>query len=232
MNTDKFTGRAQAYAEARPGYPDEAIKYIGEFIKPDVVFADIGAGTGKFTELIARCGHKVFAVEPNADMREQLYVTLTPFPNAKIVDGTAETTTLPDGSVDVITCAQALGWFDLNAFRAECRRIGKPGVIVVSLYNYMPGDDSIPNSNRLTSKQATDIFFKNPAFQEFSNTIYYTRGRYLRHWASISENPRPFDTEYNARIAEANAVFDRESVDGLVRCDMVTKVFIERIDTE
>ena len=56
MNTEAFTGKAQAYTNARPGYPDEATEYICSLVKPDAVFADVGAGTGKFTSLIAlRC---------------------------------------------------------------------------------------------------------------------------------------------------------------------------------
>ena len=40
------------------------------------VVADIGAGTGRFTEMIAQVGYDVFAVEPNMDMYEQLKLTL------------------------------------------------------------------------------------------------------------------------------------------------------------
>ena len=76
MNTKKFTGKAQAYAYARPGYPNDAVDYIKTLAPAGAVFADIGAGTGKFTELLARQGHIIYAVEPNADMREQLAVTL------------------------------------------------------------------------------------------------------------------------------------------------------------
>ena len=148
MNTEKFTGKAQAYANARPGYPDAAIDYIRNLAPESAVFADIGAGTGKFTELLARHGYKVFAVEPNADMREQLSVTLAPYPNAKIVDGSAEATALSDSSIDVITCAQALHWFDPVVFRAECRRIGKSDILVIAIYNNTPSGSSITHSKQ------------------------------------------------------------------------------------
>jgi 16S rRNA A1518/A1519 N6-dimethyltransferase RsmA/KsgA/DIM1 with predicted DNA glycosylase/AP lyase activity len=84
MITEQFTGRAQAYVKARPGYPDEAMEYIYNLSPQGAVFADIGAGTGKFTELLARYENEIFAIEPNADMREQLVITLAPFPNTKI----------------------------------------------------------------------------------------------------------------------------------------------------
>jgi len=225
MNTEAFTGKAQAYTNARPGYPDEAIEYICSLVKPDAVFVDIGAGTGKFTSLIAQRGYEVFAVEPNADMREQLAVTIAPFSNAKIVNGTAEATTIPNDSIDVITCAQAIGWFDLDAFRNECHRIGKRDVIVVSLHNESPGDNHVPGSHRLTSKQAADIFFSNPTVREFPNPIFYTRERWIQHNASISDNPQSSDAEYDTHTAKMNEIFDRKSMDGLLRIDLITKVY-------
>jgi len=232
MNTEKFTGKAESYAKARPGYPDAAMDYIKTLVPPNAVFADIGAGTGKFTELLAKSGYTVFAVEPNADMQEQLSITLAPYQNAKIITGSAEATTLPDHSIDVVTCAQALGWFDLKAFRTECRRIGKSDVLVISLYNVTPGDNHTPGSHRLSSKQAAELFFKNPVVREFPNPILYTRERWLQQNASISDNPQPSDSEYEAHIAEMNAVFDSNNVDGLLRINLVTTVYSEMIIPE
>jgi len=224
MNTEIFTGKAEAYAKARPGYPDEAIEYIKSLVPPNAVIADVGAGTGKFTELLANSSYTVFAVEPNADMREQLAVTLTPFSNAKIVDGSAEATTLPDRSVDVITCAQALHWFDPNAFWAECRRIGKPDSIVIAIYNNTPGGSSITHS-----KLSTDVFFSNPIVREFPNPMFYTWENWLTYMTSHSHDPLPSDPNYTEHIAEMNAIFVREQVDGLIRRDVITKVYSERI---
>ena len=55
MNTEAFTGRAQAYMKARPSYPDEAMEYIYGLAPMGAVFADIGAGTGKFTKRRVYC---------------------------------------------------------------------------------------------------------------------------------------------------------------------------------
>ena len=229
MNTEIFTGKAQAYAAARPGYPDEAIDYIRSLVPPNAVFADIGAGTGKFTECIAKYGYKIFAVEPNDDMRKELKETLAPYPNAEIINGTAEATTLPDHGVDVITCAQSLGWFDLTVFRIECRRIGKLGAMVIVLHNGVPGFNSTPGSHQFSSSQASELFFMNPFVREFPNPIFNTRERWIQSKISISDSPRPSDPGYNEFIAEANAIFDRDSVDGYLRVNFVTTVYCERI---
>lgn len=224
MNTEIFTGKAESYAKARPGYPDAVIDYINSLILQNAVVADIGAGTGKFTELLARSGHSVFAVEPNADMREQLAITLKPYPNTKIINGSAEATTLPDHSVDVIICAQALHWFEPDAFWAECRRIAKPGGIVIAIYNNTPGGSSISHS-----KLSTDVFFKNPTVREFPNPIFYSREKWFTYMTSHSHDPLPSDSRYEMHIAEMNAVFDRENIDSLLRRDVITTIYSERI---
>jgi len=198
MNIEAFTGRAEAYVKARPGYPDEAIEYIRKLVPPDAVFADIGAGTGKFTELLARYGYKIFAVEPNADMREQLTITLSQFPNTKIFDGTAEATKLPDKSVDVITCAQVLNRVDIDAFRAECQRIGKPNPIVITLFNYTHGVGNY--------KKSTGDFYKNPVVREFPNPVFFTRDKWLLYFSSMEGVPLPSDSGYEEYTAELNEI--------------------------
>ncbi len=224
MNIDNFTGRAKAYAQGRPGYPKAAIEKIIELAPSGSVFADIGAGTGKFTVTLAERGYPVLAVEPNADMRAQLTVTLAPFPNAKIMDGTAEATTLPNQSVDIITVAHALHWFNLEAFRAECHRIVRPGGLVIAIYNLAHGGEMIN-----ISKQTADAFFTKPTTWEFPNPMVYTRDNWLAYIASQENYPLPNDPGYDTHIAAINAAFDRDSTDGLLHFNRVTKVYIERI---
>lgn len=225
MSTENFTGKAEAYAKGRPGYPSAVIETIVGLAPSGAVFADIGAGTGKFTVKLAERSYSLFAVEPNADMRRQLTITLAPFPNVKIIDGTAEATTLPNHSVDILTVAHALHWFNPDAFRAECRRVIKPGGLVIAIYNLTPGGEMIN-----LSKQVTDAFFSEPMTWEFSNPMDYTRDNWLAYIASQDNNPLPNTPEYNAHIAAVNAVFDRDSAGGLLHCDRVTKIYSERIE--
>jgi ubiquinone/menaquinone biosynthesis C-methylase UbiE len=225
MNTENFTGKAEAYAKGRPGYPKAAIETIFGLAPSGAVFADIGAGTGKFTVTLAERGYPVFAVEPNADMRGQLAITLAPFVNAKIMDGTAEATTLPDHSVDILTVAHALHWFNLDAFRAECRRVVRSGGLVIAIYNHLPGREMID-----PYKQTVDAFFTKPTTWEFPNPMEYTRDNWLAYIASQDDNPLPTDPGYDAHIAAINAGFDRDSADGLLHFDRVTKGYSERIE--
>ncbi|MDE7299705.1 MAG: class I SAM-dependent methyltransferase [Lachnospiraceae bacterium] len=219
-NTDKFTNRAEAYAKGRPGYPREAVEKILSFAPPGAVFADIGAGTGKFAKDIAEQGFRLYAVEPNGDMRAQLAVTLEPYSNAEIVAGTAEATTLPEHSVDIITVAHALHWFDPEAFRAECLRIIKPGSWIFAIYNHVPGREADDFCRR-----AVDAFFSGPEIWMFDNPVCHTRDSWLAYIASQDDSPLPGDPGYAAHIAALNEIFDRDSVDGLLRCDRITGVY-------
>ena len=225
MNLDNFTGKAEAYAKGRPGYPKAAIDKILGLASVDTVIADIGAGTGKFTVNLAERGYSMYAIEPNTDMRRELSTTLAPFTNVKIMDGTAEATTLPDHSVDILTVAHALHWFNLDAFRAECRRVIKPGGLIIAIYNHEPGKEMTD-----FCKQTIDAFFTNPTTWTFPNLIEYTRENWLAYIASQDDNPLPTDSGYDAHIAALNATFDRDSVGGLLRCDRLTKVYSERIE--
>ena len=225
MNLDNFTGKAEAYAKGRPGYPKAAIDKILGLASADTVFADIGAGTGKFTVNLAERGYSMYAIEPNTDMRRELSTTLAPFTNVKIMDGTAEATTLPDHSVDILTVAHALHWFNLDAFRAECRRVIKPGGLIIAIYNHEPGKEMTD-----FCKQTIDAFFTNPTTWTFPNLIEYTRENWLAYIASQDDSPLPSDSGYDAHIATLNAAFDRDSVGGLLRCDRLTKVYSERIE--
>ena len=124
--------------------------------------------------------------------------------------------------VDVANCP--LHWFEPDAFRAECKRIGKPGALVIAIYNNTPGGSSMTHS-----KCSTDVFFTNPTAREFPNPIFYTRESWVAYMTSHSNDPLPTDSHYAAHIDEVNAIFDRENADGLLRRDVVTKVYSEKV---
>ena len=101
---------------------------------------------------------------------------------------------------------------------------------MIAIHNETPGDDHVPGSHRLSSKQAAELFFKIPIVLEFPNPIYYTRERWLLRNASISDNPLPSDPGYDAHIVNLNEILDRKSKNGLLYENLVTKVYIERIE--
>jgi Methylase involved in ubiquinone/menaquinone biosynthesis len=102
--------------------------------------ADVGSGTGILTELLLETGAAVFAVEPNREMREAAERLLNDYGRFRSVHGTAEDTTLPTASVDLITASQAFHWFDVQKARRELARILKPGGRVALIWNERPLD--------------------------------------------------------------------------------------------
>ena len=127
----------ESYRRYRPGYPAEIVDVLRREcgLGSDAVIADVAAGTGLLTEIFLDAGFRVVAVEPNAEMRGACSELRRQYPKLEIVAGTAEATGLPDGSVDLITVAQAMHWFDLAKTKAEFRRILKLGGWCAVLYN-------------------------------------------------------------------------------------------------
>jgi len=130
---DRFSNLTGAYVAARPSYPIEAIDAIvaGLGDPASLVVADLGAGTGISSRLIASCGPRVLAIEPNAKMR----AAAEPDPRVDWIDGTAEATTLAPASVDAVVAFQAWHWVDHPAGVVEARRILRPGGCMAAVYN-------------------------------------------------------------------------------------------------
>ena len=121
-----FSQQSSTYQRGRPEYPAELLGWLdhdlGARAGADVV--DLGAGTGKFTTLLARLGAGVTAIEPVDAMRERLIEAV---PGVRALPGSAESMPLDDASVDAVACAQAFHWFANEAALAEIHRVLRPG---------------------------------------------------------------------------------------------------------
>lgn len=136
-STVRFSDRVENYVRYRPGYPPQILELLQAQcgLEPSHVIADIASGTGLFTKMLLENGNRVFAVEPNAEMREAGKNVLAAFDKLTSVAGTAEDTTLPSESVEFVTAAQAAHWFDRVRARREFSRILKPGGWCVLIWN-------------------------------------------------------------------------------------------------
>lgn len=130
-----FTKLAQAYAN-RPAYAAAIIDLLIARVrkdKPEPVVADVGAGTGKLTEMLSAAALTGFAVEPNEAMRaEGEKLDLRGFTWR---GGSAEATGLDGGSVDLVTMASAFHWADARRALEEFHRILRPGGWLALLWN-------------------------------------------------------------------------------------------------
>ena len=135
--TARFSDRVENYVRYRPGYPVEVLDLLRAEcgLRPNHLVADVASGTGLFTRLLLENGNSVYAVEPNAEMRDMGAHLLAGYDRLVSVAGTAEATTLGSASVDFVTAAQAAHWFDLRRTRAEFVRILRPGGWCVLIWN-------------------------------------------------------------------------------------------------
>lgn len=124
--TELFTNKAELYELGRPSYPDVLLEYIqNKFnITENTYIADIGAGTGKFTEKLLDLGCYVIAVEPNQKKANELRDGLS-CNQLTIRERPAEMTEIEANTVDIITVAQAFHLFDQMTFKVECERMLK-----------------------------------------------------------------------------------------------------------
>jgi SAM-dependent methyltransferase len=132
-----FGSVAADYAALRPGYPDDAVRFLLGDVPRRVL--DLGAGTGLLTERLVAAGHEVVAVDPSAEMLGQLSARL---PDVVVQLGAAEQIPLPDGDVDAVVAGQAAHWFDPTRSAAEMRRVLRPGGVVGLIWNAR--DERVP----------------------------------------------------------------------------------------
>jgi SAM-dependent methyltransferase len=120
----RFSDRAADYVKYRPSYPAAAIEAILEGLgePSQLTAADIGAGTGISSRLLAQKKVRVLAIEPNAEMRQAAEI----HPLVEWKEGTSEVTNLSESSVNLVTCFQSFHWFSPVLTLPEFRRILKP----------------------------------------------------------------------------------------------------------
>ncbi len=139
----RFDGVAASYQRGRPTYPSALVDWVlaqaglasqapaGPDVSPAARLADVGCGTGIATRLLAARGYDVTGVDPSEAMLDEARA----LGGARYVRGEACATTLPDASVALVTVAQALHWFDLDAALCEFARILRPGGVCAAFWN-------------------------------------------------------------------------------------------------
>jgi SAM-dependent methyltransferase len=128
---DAFSDTALRYASARPTYPAALFDFIAELAPATHCAWDCGTGNGQAAVGLAERFETVEATDASA---EQIGHAL-PHPRVRYRVAAAEASGLPDRSVDLISVAQALHWFDLKKFYAEVRRVARPGALLAA-YGY------------------------------------------------------------------------------------------------
>ena len=246
MNSvERFSNRVANYVKYRPGYPAEGIEFFTERLglTPDSFVADVGSGTGLSARLFLENGNTVYGVEPNAAMRVAAEEFLQDLPNFKSIDGTSETTTLPDASVDHVIAAQAFHWFELVETRREFKRILKPDGYVSLIWNERQtettpflrdyeqlllkyGNDYKEVRHEQINSDVLSAFFLVPFEQAtFANEQIFDfdglKGRLL----SASYMPSEKDEAYEPMIKELGSLFAKHAESGRIKVFYDTNIF-------
>ena len=142
---DHFSAVARTYAAARPAYPAAIYSFIASHARAHDRAWDCATGTGQAAIGLAR--H--FAAVEATDASAQQIASAVPHERVRYGVQRAEQTSFEDATFDAVCVAQALHWFDVDAFHREVARVVKPGG-VIAVWGY----------DRLTVSPAFDVAYE------------------------------------------------------------------------
>jgi trans-aconitate methyltransferase len=242
--TRVFGEVAALYDDIRPGYPDELLEtltaYHGGVPAP---VADLGAGTGKATEMLLRLGAPVIAVEPDPRMAE---ILARKFPAVEVVTAAFEQWTPPPGGVGLIGCATAWHWLDPETRNQRVHAALQPrGTLAIlhNRYGYAEPEqqraiDAIMQAidpaqtvdDRPPAWAREDIdgsgLFTDTEVREWHRHPVFSKEQYLQLVQTFSTYRRHSPEEQRLTVANLSAAID--SWGGTLRMDVHTVLVLGR----
>lgn len=215
MKLGDFNTLAKSYA-ARPAYSsfhiERLLRSINESGRPlnSLKIAEVGAGTGKLTKVLASYGMSIDAVEPSINMKEEGIAYTRECQNVTWHSGTGEETGLADDSYDLVMMASSFHWTDPNKSLPEFSRILKKGGYLSIIYNprnlavdsinarvearieAMLGKVERISSGALGTKDYAKILLTRDCFTDilYMQSDYmelFTQERYIEVWESVND---------------------------------------------
>lgn len=177
-----FGGVAASYERGRPGYPREAVEWLVGTEPVSVL--ELGAGTGKLTEILVDLGHDVFATDPDAAMLDVLSAKL---PDVRATQGTAEQIPASDGLYDIVVASQAFHWFDASRALPEIVRVLRPGGRLALVWNAR--DERIPWVRKLGALVGRQEQSSDPSSAiDDSGLFSAVDETTVRHWQTVDRS--------------------------------------------
>ncbi len=141
-NATSFGRQAEVYFAARPTYPDELFRWISEESPNQELAWDVGTGSGQAALKLTDYFTHVHATDIDKEQVSQA----PGHPQVTFTDAPAHLSSLQTGSVDAITVATALHWFDHELFWKEVRRVARDDAIFCAwTYHSAETDKEVQN---------------------------------------------------------------------------------------
>ena len=138
---DHFSDASQDYSKYRPHYPSELFTYLASICHQQYLAWDCATGSGQAAFGLAEHFDKVIATDASC---AQIDSASKHKANIHFNVATAEQSHIKAQSVDLISVAQALHWFDIDAFSQEVKRVLKPdGILCAWTYNLLSVEKEI-----------------------------------------------------------------------------------------
>ena len=134
MRSPDFSPFAKEYARSRPGYPPELFDYLASLLERRERAWDCATGNGQAALELARHFTSVVGTDVSAEQIRHA----APHPRVEYRVAPAEGSGLEPGSVDLLTVASAIHWFDLDRFYVEARRVIRAGGVLAA-WSYHAG---------------------------------------------------------------------------------------------
>ena len=246
MKVDAVSGyndRVSTYARHRWDYAPEAVRAFVQAcgLAPEWVVADIGAGTGMVVSHVIDQVRTLYAVEPNAEMRDVARRAFGTLPAYREIAGTSDRTTLPGESIDLITVGRAIHWFPPEPTRHEFRRILKPdGWLAVwstpcTDQAWIDAQHTVESEeygwNPALTRFRPDMvppsyYFGDAVIQTISEpcVVRETFEMLLGRLSSQLATPAPGHPKREAYERALRAVFDRYARDGVLTISIATEI--------
>jgi SAM-dependent methyltransferase len=203
---DNFSQQASDYAQYRPTYPPELIKYVASLVEEQDLAWDCATGNGQTALELTNYFPRIIATDASTKQIEQAFA----HPQIKYQVATAEESGLPAHLIDLITVAQAAHWFQFDKFYAEVKRVAKPSAILAiwgyglmqinpeidrlihQLYYEILGDTYWDKERKHLDKHYTTLPFPftiipSPTFQILRNWNLSELIGYLNTWSSVQK---------------------------------------------
>jgi len=200
---DHFSDRAAEYAVYRPAYPPALIAHVAQLAPAHDLAWDAGTGNGQAAVMLAEHFRRVIAT----DASEEQLARAKPHPRVEYRVARESSSGLASASVDLVTIAQALHWFDHARFWPEVHRVLVPrGICAAWMYDKMhidPEADAVihrvhaerieeywpPERKHVDAKYADIPFpFEELPQEEWSMSARLTREQFLGYvgtWSAV-----------------------------------------------